>query len=172
MKTLLKYGSLIRAVKCYIGKLDNIKIPNNPVFPFKLKVLLKSSKGCNDIYKLLNFKSITPKTHIKYANEGFIIDDEEWKKYNSIPFKCLNTTLAFQYRLINRIIATNTFLYKIHYVKANTCTFCSTEPETLSHLFYESNCEKLLGRGTNMDNCGNRNKYLVRKTQRYFWYNK
>ena len=60
------------------------------------------------------------------------------KKYNSIPFKCLNTTLAWvQYILIHRIIATNTFLYKIHYVKANTCTFCSTEPETLSHLFYD-----------------------------------
>ena len=61
-------------------------------------------------YKLLNYKSITPKDHIKYANEGFIIDDEEWKTYNSIPFKCLNTTLPwFQYRLIHRIIDTNTF---------------------------------------------------------------
>ena len=142
---LLEYGSLIRAVKCYIGQLDNIKIPNNPVFPFKLKVLRKSSKGCNDIYKLLNYKSITPKAHIKYANEGFIIDDEKWKKYNSIPFKCLNITLAwFQYRLIHRIIATNTFLYKIHYVKANICTFCSTEPETLSHLFYDCHIVKNL----------------------------
>ena len=28
---------------------------------------------------MLNYKSITPKGHIKYANEGFIIDDEEWK---------------------------------------------------------------------------------------------
>ena len=26
--------------------------------------------------------------------------------------------------------------------------------------------------GTNMDNCGNRNKYSVRKTNRYFWYDK
>ena len=25
----LEYGSLIRAVKCFIGQLDNIKIPNN-----------------------------------------------------------------------------------------------------------------------------------------------
>ena len=41
---VLECGSLIRAVKCYIGQLDNIKIPNNQVFPFKLKVLLKSSK--------------------------------------------------------------------------------------------------------------------------------
>ena len=111
----LEYGSLIMAVKFYIGQLDNIKIPNNPVSPFKLKLLLKYSKGCNDIYKLLSYKSITPKAHIKYANEGFIIDDEEWKKYNSIPFKCLNTTLAcFQYRLIHRSIAT--FFFYIRYI--------------------------------------------------------
>ena len=25
----------------------------------------------------------------------------------------------------------------MHYVKSNTCTFCNTEPETLSHLFYD-----------------------------------
>ena len=68
----LEYGSLMSAVKCHIGQLD---------FPLKLKVMIKSSKGCNDIYKLLNYKSITPKSQIKYANEGFIIDDKEWKKY-------------------------------------------------------------------------------------------
>ena len=59
---------------------------------------------------MLNYKFITPKGHIKYANEGFIIEYEVWKKYNSISFKCLNTTLAlFQYSLIHRIIATNEF---------------------------------------------------------------
>ena len=60
----------MRAVKFYIGQLD---------IPLKLKVIIKSSKSC--IYKLLNYKSITAKSHIKYANEGFIIDDKEWKKY-------------------------------------------------------------------------------------------
>ena len=89
---------------------------------------------------MLNYKSMIPNSHIKYANEGFTIDDEELKKYNS-----LNTTLAlYQYRLIHRIIATNTFLYKIHYVKSNTCTFCSTEPETLSYLFYDCQIVKNL----------------------------
>ena len=34
------------------------------------------------------------------------------------------------------------FLYKIHYVKSNTCTFCSTGPDTLSHLFYD--CQKIV----------------------------
>ena len=93
---------------------------------------------------MLNYNAITPKAHIKYVTEGFIIYDE-WKKYNSIPFNCLNTTLTwFQYRLIHRIIATNKFIYKIHYVKSNTCTFCSTEPETLQHLFYDCQIVKNL----------------------------
>ena len=69
---------IIRAVKCYMGQLDclkdhSFKMLNNPVFPLKLKSCLKSSKGCNYIYKLLNYKA-----HIKYANESFSID-EEWE---------------------------------------------------------------------------------------------
>ena len=59
-----------------------------------------------------------------------------------------------QERLIHRIVATNTFLYKIHYAKSNTCTFCSTEPETLSYLFYDCQIVK--------------NKSSVRKTHCHF----
>ena len=67
----LEYGSLIRAVKCYISQIDYFKIHNNPVFPFKLKMLIKSKVTMTYINCLLNYKSITPKALIKYANEGF-----------------------------------------------------------------------------------------------------
>ena len=35
-------------------------------------------------------------------------------------------------------LATNTFLHMIHYTHSNKCTFCTNEPETLQHLFYEN----------------------------------
>lgn len=41
----------------------------------------------------------------------------------------------FQYRIIHRIISTNTFLYKIGIADSQQCTFCQDFPEKISHLF-------------------------------------
>ena len=45
----------------------------------------------------------------------------------------------FQYRIMRRILATNTFLCKIGITDSELCTFCNEYPETLNHLFWE--CE-------------------------------
>ena len=41
----------------------------------------------------------------------------------------------FQYRIINRILTTNTFLYKIKLADTKLCTFCKDEEESLTHIF-------------------------------------
>lgn len=43
--------------------------------------------------------------------------------------------VSFQYKLVMRILTTNTFLFLINKRDDNKCTFCSDAPETLSHLF-------------------------------------
>ena len=43
----------------------------------------------------------------------------------------------FHYRIIHRILATNTLLYKIGIEDSDLCTFCKCNAETLSHLFWE-----------------------------------
>ena len=43
---------------------------------------------------------------------------------------------AFQYKVLNSILYTNTKLYKIGYTEQDKCTFCNTEPETLHHFFF------------------------------------
>ena len=45
---------------------------------------------------------------------------------------------AFQYKVLNSILYTNTKLYKIGYTEQDKCTFCNTEPETLHHFFFHS----------------------------------
>ena len=45
---------------------------------------------------------------------------------------------AFQYKILNSILYTNTKLFKIGYNKHDKCTFCNNESETLHHLFF--NC--------------------------------
>jgi hypothetical protein len=64
----------------------------------------------------------------------------------NIHFHCTkhtkNTKLCwFQYRIIHRILGTNTFLYKIKVKDCNLCTFCKEEPETIEHLLW--GCHKV-----------------------------
>jgi hypothetical protein len=43
------------------------------------------------------------------------IDNAEWKIIHNLPFKITKSTKLqwFQYRIINKILATNSFLFKI-----------------------------------------------------------
>ena len=45
---------------------------------------------------------------------------------------------AFQYKILNSILYTNTKLYKIGFISDDRCSFCKLEPETMNHLFF--NC--------------------------------
>ena len=60
------------------------------------------------------------------------------EKYSLSLYKAYkNTKLCwFQYRIIHRILGTNTFLYKIKVKDCNLCTFCKEEPETIEHLLW------------------------------------
>ena len=48
---------------------------------------------------------------------------------------------ALHYRIVNRIIPTNTFMFKANLSDTNLCTFCRLVPETPGHLFVK--CEKV-----------------------------
>ena len=45
---------------------------------------------------------------------------------------------AFQYKVLNSILFTNTKLCKFGYIPDDKCSFCKSEPETLNHVFF--NC--------------------------------
>lgn len=64
-----------------------------------------------------------------------------WKRQNLLFFKITNDVQLrwFQYRIVHRIIATNTYLCKIGIVESELCTFCRCNAETICHLFWE--CE-------------------------------
>ena len=49
---------------------------------------------------------------------------------------------AFQYKVIDSILYTNTKLYKIGFRTNDLCTFCDNQPETLTHLFYHCSRSK------------------------------
>lgn len=55
----------------------------------------------------------------------------------------LNPVKAFQYKILNNILYTNTKLCKIGFRADDLCTFCEAERETLYHLLYQL-CETVL----------------------------
>ena len=44
---------------------------------------------------------------------------------------------AFQYKVLNSILFTNTKLFKIGFITEDKCSFCKSDSETLSHLVFD-----------------------------------
>ena len=64
-------------------------------------------------------------------------------KFHNPPFKLNGRSLTtkssklqwFQYRIIHRILGTNSLLYKINQKPNDKCSFCLKEVETIEHIF-------------------------------------
>ena len=140
--------SIIQALKSWVKTLDHemsaLKLQN----PLILSSIYKLSccKKSKHIYEILNENDTQPSCKVKW-NNLFELEENEWKTIYKIPFKMTkNSKLQwFQYRLINNILATNSFLYKIKKIDTKMCTFCRIEEETLVHIFWEcSNVQSFL----------------------------
>lgn len=58
----------------------------------------------------------------------------EFKNITEMKFR------DFQFKINNRILVTNTFLYKTKKITNILCSYCQKEAESIFHLFV--NCEK------------------------------
>ena len=77
-----------------------------------------------------------PTAQIRFE-ETFPEHNFDWKKIVKLPFQvALDThTCEFQYKLLNRILFTNSKLFKIGLADSPLCTFCEKDNETPEHLF-------------------------------------
>ena len=112
----------------------------NCVMPFNVKLILRSKKGSQDMYRLLTYKTVSPKSQTKW-NQFFLNTDLNWKTIYTIPKVCCKNTKVhwFQYRILHRILPTNDLLTKMNIKQNNLCTFCNEEIEKLEHLFWQCN---------------------------------
>ena len=103
--------------------------------------LLRNKKGCRDIYDIilpLN-EIIVP---VKWQDEIGEIPNHEWEKINKNLHYIKEIKLRdFQFKINNRILVTNSFLFKIKKKDNNKCSYCNRETETISHLLYH--CDKV-----------------------------
>lgn len=74
----------------------------------------------------------------KKLNENFNLTEEELKLAFTLPHTIAYEPYvkAFQYKILNLILYTNTKLFKIGYSEHDKCTFCSNVSEILHHLFF------------------------------------
>ena len=89
------------------------------------------------IYKELRDRIITPPTAQFKYNDLFKNDVLDWKQIYSLPHRvALDTKLhEFQYKLLNRCLASNAFLCKIGILSSPACSLCGEADESLEHLF-------------------------------------
>ena len=80
-----------------------------------------------------------------------------WKNTYQLPFLCTTETKlwVFQFKFLQRRVATNDFLLKIGKKETDPCSSCAGSPETLTHFFgivdqlrvfgimFRSGCENL-----------------------------
>ena len=68
----------------------------------------------------------------------FNVTDDQLKKVFLLPHNLASEPYvkAFQCKILNSILYTNSKLYKIGYTAVDKCSFCESEPETLPYLFF------------------------------------
>ena len=95
------------------------------------------------VYKhlLQKIATIPIKSNNKWVLDlaNFDIKEVDWEKTYILPFLCTKETKLriFQFKLLHRRIATNSFLYKIEVKDTDKCFFCKSETECLIHLFWD-----------------------------------
>jgi hypothetical protein len=108
---------------------------------------LKSNpKPCKYFSKqyMLNVKMVPLNIQSKWEKEvhmGVVIENYNWRCIYCIPFSVTKDTKLqdFQYKLIHRILITNSFLYKYELKDTEQCTFCTETKENLVHIFWDCN---------------------------------
>ena len=111
-----------------------------PHCPRYLYSILTNGQRGKKIYDILVESVLKERKYIDKWNTELDIQVEGkwWEQINRIVKIPMEVKLGwFQYRIVHRIISTNTFLYRIGIVESPLCTFCKEFPETIVHLFIE-----------------------------------
>ena len=113
----------------------------------------EEKKGCKNIYQNIVINCFRPTSQNKWNIKLHLSINFERKKAYNLPYMITNDCNLrwFQYKLVHRILANNTYLCKIGLKEIYFCSSCKNNPETLEHLFYE--CEHVKYFWNELSNC-------------------
>ena len=145
--TYLDYNRLLSKIPKTWKDIINVesdkctKMKNDVQINCYIKFILKNKKGCRDIYDTLLPVNET-NIPTKWQQERNDITIEEWKTYNKKLSHIKEVKLKdFQFKILNRILVTNRFLFKIKRIETDKCSYCNKESESIAHLLFD--CEKV-----------------------------
>ena len=111
----------------------------NPSFKIDCGLYDVTKKKSKDYYSLFVRKKACFPNNTRKLKCEFNLTDEVLKKAFSLPHSVALEPYvkAFQFKVLNSILYTNSKLHKIGYLADDLCTFCKRESETMQHLFYD-----------------------------------
>ena len=107
-----------------------------------VSILLKQKKGSRPFY-IEGIKQVADSPPLFKGLWTRIlkieINDETWKQIFNACFYVVSDNYMkwFQYKILNNILGTNDYLFKLKLSNTNMCRMCHTDTETITHLFAE-----------------------------------
>ena len=140
----LEYYRLSRGINNYLKKPKASNTFARPFQPLLVNLLSNNKKGSRVFYDILSEKNdrVPPNFIAKWSRLlGTTFSDLEWKRIFNICNRTIidNEIKWFQYKIIHKILGTNSLLFKIAISDSNLCRFCKETEETDYQLFY--NCQ-------------------------------
>lgn len=108
-----------------------------------LKLVLSCGKGTRRLCDILNNVDRVIPAQEKWGTElvqhNVYLSPEHWKQLYKLPWYCTkdNKLRSMQYKISQRFLITNRTLFHMGLTDNDLCSFCSTEKETIVHLFVE-----------------------------------
>ena len=119
--------------------LDYVYQFQNPSFNLINDLFDVTKRKSKDYYSLLVLKKTRLPNLAQKLKSDLNLSDEALKNAFLLPHSATFEPYvkAFQYKVLNSILYTNSKLHKIGYISDNLCSFCKQESETLQHFFYD-----------------------------------
>ena len=135
----LQWAGLRHSVPSHLKEISPSKLTISPLLKIGNNIFDIKGKKSKDYYSLLVSKKAQPPNVIRKLKSDFNFTTQQFKEIFLLPHLVAleSYVKAFQYKVINSILYTNSKLSKIGFRIDDACTFCNDEPENLYHLFYE-----------------------------------
>ena len=134
----LTWTGLRHSVPSNLKTLQYELTKGNVSFIYKNDIFDITKVKSKDYYSLMISKKAQLPNNVQKLKRHFNLTEEDLKLAFNLPHIITYKPYAkaFQYKILNPILYTNTKLFKIGYSEHDKCTFCSNESETLHHLFF------------------------------------
>ena len=142
IRNFLEYFQVSSMVQRYINDNKHLFIQvyqlERPFIPQHISLFFQCKQGCRNIYNKVKTKEVECGYRAKWNKDlGIQIDNTTWRRVFYLIFNVEqdNNLIWFQYKLIHRILGTNSQMYKMSIEKSDKCRVCQSDSETFIHLF-------------------------------------